>query len=165
MMTAEQNGNDVELQQLEPQPILSIRGTIQVADLGGAMGDRLGALSSYLQQSGAQAAGPPFVRYYTFGETETDFELGVPLSEPVAGEGRVSTGRLPGGHAVATWHVGAHDKLGEAYARIDAWLKEHDREPDGPLREVYYWIDLSQDKDPSTWNSSSGRTQLVQPIK
>ena len=165
-MKTDQNGNDVEVQQLEPQPVVSIRATARIEQLGEAMGERIQALSDYLQQSGAQPAGAPFVRYHTFGETETDFEFGIPVIKPVAGEDRIAGGELPGGPAVATWHLGPHDKLGEAYARIAEWIKEQGREPDGPGWEVYHWIDLGQDRgtstmpDPSTW-----RTQLVQPIK
>ena len=165
-MTVEQNGIDIKIEQLKPQPVLSIRATIPVAELGPAMGDRLGALSSYLQQSGAQPAGPPYVRYHTFEDTETDMEIGIPVAAPVAGEGRIAAGDLPGGPAITTWHVGSHDKLGDAYGRIAAGLKEHDRVPSGPAWEVYHWIDLSPDVDPSTWGAvSSGRTQLVQPVK
>ena len=165
-MNADQNDNDVKIQQLEPQPVVIIRATVRIEQLGEAMGERIQALSDYVQQSGAQPAGSPFVRYHTFGETETDFELGIPVAEPVAGEGRISGGELPGGPAAATWHIGPHDKLGEAYARIQAWLKEHGREADGPTWEVYPWIDLSQDREPSTMSDPSAwRTQLVQPLK
>ncbi|MFL5734645.1 MAG: GyrI-like domain-containing protein [Chloroflexia bacterium] len=166
MTDAEQaaGGSDVQTRQLEPQPVLSIRATIPVAQLGEAMGDRLGALSSYLRRRGVQPAGPPFVRYHTFGETETDMETGVPVAEPIAGEGRISSGELPGGPAVTTWHVGAHDKMGEAYGRISTWLREQGREPSGSAWEVYYWIDLSQDLDPSASGPSTWRTELVQPL-
>lgn len=159
------DGNNVQLQQLEPEPSLSIRATIRVEQLGEAMGERIGALRDYLRQAGAQPAGPPFVRYHTFGETETDLELGVPVIEPIAGAGRIQGGELPGGPAATTWHLGPHDKLGDAYARVAAWLKEQGREPDGPAWEVYYWIDLNQNQDPSTWDPTSWRTQLVQPVK
>jgi effector-binding domain-containing protein len=164
-MNAEPSGNDVEFRQLEPRPVLYIRATAQIEQLGEAMGDRIQALSSYIRERGAQPAGPPFVRYHTFGETETDFEFGVPVVKPVAGEGRIATGELPGGPAVSTWHFGPDDKLGEAYARIETWLKQHDRERDGAAWEAYYWLDLAQPDasnlpDPSTW-----RTQLVQPVK
>jgi len=165
--TQTSNGNDVEVQQLKPQPVLSIRATVRIDQLGEAMGDRLQALRDYLQQSGAQSAGPPFVRYHTFGETETDLETGIPVVEPVAGNGRITGGELPGGQAVTTWHVGPHDKLGDAYAHIVACLKEQGHEPDGAAWEVYYWIDLRQpqDLDTSTWDPSTWRTQLVQPTK
>jgi effector-binding domain-containing protein len=164
-MAAEQSGTDVALQDLKPQPVVSIRGTVRVADLGAAMGDRLAALSSYLHQRGAQPVGPPYVRYYTFGETETDMETGIPVVEPVAGEGRIAGGMRPGGPAIATWHIGAHDRLGDAYARLHAWLADHGRAADGAAWEEYHWIDPSQTgatasvQDPARW-----RTQLVQPI-
>lgn len=158
---------DVEVQQLDPQPILSVRSTIQVADLSQTMGDCIPALLSYLQQSGAQATGPLFVRYHTFGETETDIEIGVPVVGPATGEGRIAASELPGGPAIATWHLGPHDdKFREAYARIGAWPAEHDREAGGPPWEVYCWIDPTEkaeqaiQADPATW-----RTRLVQPIR
>jgi effector-binding domain-containing protein len=164
-MATEQNGNDDEFQQLEPQPILSIRATVLIEELAEAMGDRIQALRGYLQQHGLQPAGPPFVRYHTFEETETDIETGVPVFESVAGEGRITNGELPGGPAITTWHTGPHNKLGEAYARIADGLKEQGREPNGASWEVYYWIDLSQGFDPSGGGPSTGRTQLVQPVK
>ncbi len=166
MMAAEQHGNDVEIQQLDPQPVVSIRATVRIVDLAAAMDDRLTALSGYLQQRGAQPAGPPFVRYHTFGETETDLEFGIPVGEPVAGEGRIASGALPGGPTVTTWHIGPHDTLRDAYARLDAWLKAHGREPAGAAWEVYYWLDPSQYRGPATLpDPSPWRTQLIQPIK
>ena len=164
-MATEQYGEDVELLRLETQPVASIRGTIPVAELGEHMGGRLGELGAYLRQHGVQPAGPPFVRYHAFGETETDFELGVPLAAPVEGEGRITGNELPGGAAAATWHLGAHDRLGDAYARLEAWLNEHSRERSSPGWEVYYWIDLGDEggappPDPASW-----RTRLIQPIK
>jgi len=118
IMAAQQHGNDVEMKQLEPQPVLSIRATVQIVDLAQAQDDRIRALSSYLQQSGAQLAGPPFVRYHTFTETETDLELGIPMVAPIAGEGRIAASSLAGGPAIITWHIGPHDTLAEAYARM-----------------------------------------------
>lgn len=162
-MTEEQH---VELEELPPQPVLSIRATIPVARLGDTMGERIRVLSQFLRERGAQPAGPPFVRYHTFGETDTDMEFGVPVTEPTAGDGEVGGGELPGGSAATTWHLGAHDRLGEAYGRIERWRREHGREPAGPGWEVYQWIDLgasgesTSQPDPSTW-----RVQLVQPIR
>ena len=119
-MAAEQHGDDIEILQLEPQPVFSIRAAVRVVDLVEAMDDRTRALSGYLQQRGAAPAGPPFVRYHTFGETETDLEFGIPMVEPIAGEGRIAAGELPGGTAVTTWHIGPHDTLADAYARLEA---------------------------------------------
>jgi effector-binding domain-containing protein len=92
-------------------------------------------------------------------------EFGVPVTEPLAGDGQIVGGELPGGAVLTTWHVGAPERLGEAYDRIEKRRVENGRESSGPAREVYRWIDLSAPDqsaslaDPSTW-----RIELVQPI-
>ena len=165
-MAAEPNGEDVAIQQLESQPVLSIRATIPIAQLGEAMGERVPVLLAYLQQSGAQAAGPLFVRYHTFGDDETDMETGIPVAASVAGAGQIAGGALPGGPAVTTWHHGPHHTLGDAYGRLTAWLQAQGREPDGPAWEIYYWIDPRQESDPAAGHDpATWQTQLVQPFK
>ena len=59
----------------------------------------------------------------------------------------------------------AHDRLAEAYGRIQDWLTAHG-EPDGAAWEVYEWIDLTREPDISAWpDPSEWRTELVQPVK
>jgi effector-binding domain-containing protein len=164
----EPKAGDPEVRQRDPQPVLSVRRSVPVAELASAQGDALRALWSCLRQQDVRPAGPPFVRYHTFGEAETDVEVGVPVPVATAavGEGRVAAGELPGGTAVSVWHHGAHDRLADAYAGLEAWMKEHGREPTGAGWEVYHWIDLSEEPDPAGWpDPSSWRTQLVQPVR
>ena len=164
-MATAQQGSDVDVQQLEPQAVVSVRATAPVADLGAAMDERLQTLQEYLRQRGARPAGPPFVRYHTFGPTETDFELGVPVEAPLPGDGRVTAGSLPSGAAVTTWHIGAHDTLRDAYDRLTAWLNAQGHTPDGASWEVYHWLDLDGYDGPATFPDAAGwRTELVQPI-
>jgi effector-binding domain-containing protein len=149
----------------EPQPVLSIRGNVRVAQLAQAQGQRLGGLWRLVHARGLAPVGPPFVRYHAFGETETDVELGMPVAERATGEGRVKAGALPGGAAISTWHVGAHDRLGEAYGRLSTWLEENGREAASPGWEVYWWIDPGREPDPSSWPAPTlWRTELVQPV-
>jgi effector-binding domain-containing protein len=165
-MVQEQDPEAVVLvEDRRPVPVLSIRGNVAVAQLAEAQGEFLGELWKALQSRGLSPVGPPFVRYHTFGETETDVEVGVPVQDDVAGEGRIAAGELPGGAAITTWHLGAHDSLGEAYGRLEAWLKEHGREAAEASWEVYWWIDPNRELDPSTWPApAEWRTELVLPI-
>jgi effector-binding domain-containing protein len=157
--------NDTQIQHRQPQPVLSVRATVPVAELAAVQGEALRALWSSLQQHGVRPTGPPYVRYHTFGETDTDMEVGIPVATGAVGQGRVAAGELPGGTLVSAWHLGAHDRLADAYARLQAWLKQHGHQPAGPGWEVYHWIDLGQEPDPASWpDPSSWRTQLVQPI-
>jgi effector-binding domain-containing protein len=155
----------VALEQRAPQPTVSIRASIPVAQLTEAQGESLRALWSFLTQSGITPAGPPFVRYHTFGPRETDLETGIPVAAAVSGQGRIIPGELPGGTAITTWHIGSHDRLGEAYGRLEAWLTEHGRDKDGAAWEVYWWIDPTREPNPATWPApAEWRTQLIQPI-
>jgi effector-binding domain-containing protein len=156
----------VAVAELEAQPVLSIRGTVDVARLAEAQGERLRVLWRSVEAGEATPAGPPFVRYHTFGEAETDVEIGIPMVEPVAGGGIAQGGELPGGAAIRTWHIGSHDALGTAYGRLDAWLTKHSRNRTWAAWEVYWWIDANKAPDPSTWPPpTEWRTELVQPIE
>lgn len=149
----------------EAQPVLSIRGNARIDELATHQGERLRELWSVIQARGVAATGPPFVRYHTFGENETDLEVGIPVVSAAAGEGRIAAGELPGGAAITTWHIGAHDRLAEAYGRLGTWLNEHGRQAAGATWEVYWWIDPSAKPNPATWPPpSEWRTELVQPI-
>jgi effector-binding domain-containing protein len=149
----------------EPQPVLSIRRNVAVAELAQAQGKSLGALWRLLHGRGLVPVGPPFVRYHTFGETETDVEVGVPVADGVTGDAPVEAGVLPGGAAITTWHLGSHDSLADAYGRLTTWLNEHRREAGGAPWEVYWWIDASREPDPATWPPpTEWRTELVQPV-
>jgi effector-binding domain-containing protein len=166
VLDAGQNPERVAIEKREPQPVLSIRQTVELASLTEAQGGSLRELWSSIQRRGVKPVGPPFVRYHSFGETETDLEVGIPVAEAAPGEGRIAAGQLPGGSAITTWHIGSHDGLGNAYGRLEAWLKDLGQEADGAVWEVYWWIDPDQEPDPSVWPApSEWRTQLIQPIK
>lgn len=168
-MSAEQTPQ-AELTTLAPQPILSIRGTIPVAQLGSVMGERLGALAAALKAQGLRASGPVFARYHTFDMTgDTDVEHGVPVAGLAASAGQVSAGELPTGDAVTIWHVGDHTTLGATYGKMGAKVQDSGRVPAGPSWEEYHWIDLNRfDTDAAAWggnNASTWRVRLVQPVK
>lgn len=164
-MDGDRDFEEVAVAELEAQPVLSIRGIVDVAQLPEAQGERLREVWQSVNAGEATPAGPPFVRYHTFGEAETDLEVGIPVVEPVAGREKAEGGELPGGTAIRTWHIGSHDVLGDAYSRLNTWLTEHGRAANGAAWEVYWWIDASEEPDPSTWPPpAEWRTELVQPI-
>jgi effector-binding domain-containing protein len=165
-MNAAQEPENVMNEEREPQPVLSIRQTVELARLTEAQAASLRDLWISIHRRAVKPGGPPFVRYHSFGESETDLEVGIPVVVASSGEGHIESGELPGGAAITTWHIGSHSGLGDAYARLDAWLKEHGRQGDGAAWEVYTWIDPSLEPDPTTWPApSEWRTQLVQPVK
>ncbi len=155
------------LVQLHAQPTLSIRGEVPIAHLGASHGARLRALHDHVHSHQLEVAGPPYVRYHTFGETVTDVEVGVPLRQDAPGAGAIQAGHLPGGPAFVTEHDGPHVQLGRAYGRVRDALSAMNRAPEGAAWEVYEWIDLAaHDTDRTTWaDATQGRTRLVQPVR
>ncbi|NUT35102.1 MAG: GyrI-like domain-containing protein [Hamadaea sp.] len=155
----------IETRSLAPQAILSIRQTIATMDLPRVQGENLRTLWQVLTDRGVTPAGPPIVRYHTFSDAETDVEVGVPVSDAVPGEGSAQPGHLPAGPAVVAVHLGGHDRLGEAYQALQKAVADNGTAR-GPSWEVYEWIDLNEEPDPSRWPAPDAwRTQLVQPIQ
>ncbi|MFG1709417.1 GyrI-like domain-containing protein [Nonomuraea sp. M3C6] len=105
------------------------------------------------------------MRYHSVDDEQTDVEIGVPVPDGVTGEGTIVAGQLPGGRVIVIVHLGGHDRLSEAYNRIEEWLTAHNG-PEGAAWEVYEWIDLSTEPDPSRWPApSEWRTEIVQPVR
>ena len=104
MTDTTESTEQVVTEEHEPQPVLSIRQTVSLAALPQAQGESLAALWRFMQRKEVAAAGPPFVRYHTFGDQETDVEIGIPVSAPTTGDGRITSGRAArrtGDHDVA----------------------------------------------------------------
>ncbi|HXH21161.1 MAG TPA: GyrI-like domain-containing protein [Dehalococcoidia bacterium] len=149
---------EVSLVELEGQNAAVIRETTTLANIGAALSEMLGAVAEYLREMKVTPSGPPFARYYAVDAKGVDVEAGYPTPTEVPRRWRVVPAELPGGSAAATWHTGPYDRIGDAYAALDEWLKANRRRRSGPPMEVY-WTDPSQVDDPSQW-----RTQVIQPL-
>lgn len=150
---------EIEEKDVQPQPVVSIRATIRELDIGSVLGEMITALWLYLVKVGVHPAGMPFARYHQFHERTVDLEAGIPVAEPVSGEGQIVAGELPGCRVAATWHVGPYERLPEAYQALEAWLRENKRKLAGVPWEVY-WAGPVEVQDPSQWE-----TEVLWPIE
>jgi AraC family transcriptional regulator len=148
----------VEEIRLAPQTVATIRETTTLANVGAALAEVFGAIQEYLKEMGVAVTGPPFARFHKVESSVVDLEAGFPIAREVPRRWRIRCGDLPGGAAVAVWHVGPYETMGPAHAAVQSWLAERGRRPNGPAWEVYY-TDPSGEPDPSKW-----RTQVVQPL-
>lgn len=152
-------GYQIEIKEMQSQPIVSIRATTDEAGLIKFFDGTYPKLMSFMQSEGLQPAGPPFARYFKFSKEEVDVEGGVPVTGSPRGSGDVNAGEIPAGRVASTIHVGPYDKLGDAYAAMEKFMKEKGLEAAGPPMEIY-WSDPSEEKD-----TSKLRTELIWPIK
>lgn len=155
-----------ELQEQQPQSVLMVRNHVSIADLAETQARSLQEVWRAMSQNGNEPTGAPYVRYHTFGEVETDVEVGIPVRRKASSEPPVTAADLPGGPAVTLWHLGAHDGLAAAYDRLNSWLSDNQRTPSGPAWEVYWWVDPTVEPDPAAWpQPSEWKTQLIQPVE
>jgi effector-binding domain-containing protein len=148
----------VEVKELKPQPMVSVRGSCRVAEIGPILKEILLEVFYYLDKGGVKPSGPPFTRYHHYDGTNCEIEAGFPVPEPQEGEGRIEPGELPGGSAAATIHVGPYEMLPDAHDALDAWMNENGRRSRGPQWECYI---TDPGKEPDPWKRE---TELLWPI-
>jgi effector-binding domain-containing protein len=93
------------------QPYVAIRRTITMQTFP-EVADRLPEVFGWLATRGIAPVGAPFFRYLLIDmERELEVEAGVPVGEPIDGDGEVLAGVLPPGRYAVTTHVGHPDQL------------------------------------------------------
>lgn len=149
----------IEIVNLEPQEAVAVRGEVPFDELPAFFGRAFQAAAEAAAASGVAIVGPPFGLYPTMPTDTVTVEAGFPVSGSVGSHGDAHRLVLPGGRAVVAVHVGPYDTMGETYAAVQAWIAEHDVEPDVVMWERYL-SDPASEPDPSTW-----RTQVVWKIR
>jgi AraC family transcriptional regulator len=148
----------IERRELAEQPIVFVRARAGRHEIASAIGDGLGKAFPYSQRSGAALAGRPFTRYLSTGPGLFEIEVGIPLSAPVAGEGDVKPGALPGGPTVVAVHAGPYDQLSETYAAMERWIEANGLRTAGAPWESYI-TDPAEHPNPGEW-----RTEVYWPV-
>jgi effector-binding domain-containing protein len=119
-----------------------------------------------VSDQGVGPAGPVFAHHLSMPTDEFDFEVGVPVSGPVAPTGRVRPGQLPAATVVRTVYKGPYEGLPEAWREfgeraereLGDRLKAEGLRPGRTLWERYV-AGPESSPDPSAW-----RTELNRPL-
>jgi effector-binding domain-containing protein len=149
----------IKTTKLKSQPIAAVRLTAEPTRIGESLRQVLPVVASYLDGIGSSPAGPPLARYFDYTEDEAEFEAGFPVAEPVAGEGRVVAGELPGGLAATTTYDGPYGGLGRVHDAIGEWVLANGHDPSGAAWEVYV-VGPPEQQDPSRF-----RTEVFWPLR
>lgn len=116
-----------------------------------------------LADQGVEPCGPMFAHHLTTSAERFDFEVGYPVSAPVAPRGRVKPGILPGVQVVRSVYRGPYEGLFAAWdefgKRAEVELAKHGLRPGSTLWETYL-AGPETDPDPSAW-----RTELNVPLR
>jgi effector-binding domain-containing protein len=132
--------------------------TIPREEIRNVMGPGIGELMAALAAQGIAPAGPWFTHHLRMDPDLFDFEIGVPVTAPVAPAGRVKLGQLPATRVARTVYQGAYEGLGAAWGEFDAWFAATGHTLGTDLWE-YYVVGPESNPDPVTW-----RTELNRPL-
>ena len=123
-----------------------------------AMGPAMEEVTATIAAQGIAPVGPFFSHHLRLDPQTFDFEVGVPVSEPVNATGRVVASELPATKVARIIYHGPYEELGTAWQEFDAWITDHGHAPASDLWEVYH-SGPEAHGDPAHW-----RTELVRPL-
>jgi AraC family transcriptional regulator len=148
----------ISLVDLDEQPVLFIRKTCAPDELQTALGECLPQVYVHCQQNAVALAGHPFTRYVAVDLGTYTIEAGMPVQEPVAGDGEIQAGALFGGRAAVAVHRGSYEHLPRTYGLVQKWIERHGYARSGAPWEVYL-TDPAQVPDETQWE-----TRVVFPV-
>jgi effector-binding domain-containing protein len=127
---------DVELVELESQPVAVVRAHVSVDGIPGFLGEAYGEVMRVLNAQGLQPTGPPFGRYE---RKEGGFSVvaGFPTRTPITAVGHVEADSLPGGPAASLLYRGDYAGIAAAYEAALNWLSDHGYQEVGRPWESY----------------------------
>lgn len=126
-----------EPRHLQPQPALTVRREVPLGEAGPAIVEAFQTVGAYLKRSGVQPAGETFARFHRVGPDSLDVEVGFTVTRAHPAAAPIQSSELPGGDAVSTLHRGPYERVPEAVAALEAWMRDHGRRAAGPHWEVY----------------------------
>jgi effector-binding domain-containing protein len=89
---------------------------------------------------------------------DLDIEIGMPVPEPLPGQGDIEAGEIPAGQLAACVHTGPYEDIAPAYEALSAWMAQEGYEPTGVAYEVYL-------NDPGDTPPDELRTEVFYPLK
>jgi effector-binding domain-containing protein len=148
-----------QVTQSTAQPAAVLHLTIPRSEIRKVMGPGYREVMDAMKAQGMTPAGPWFTHHLRMDPDTFDFEIGIPVSQPIAPAGRVKPGQLPAARVARTVYHGSYERLGDGWGELMAWIETSGHEPGPDFWEVYS-TGPEANADPSTW-----RTELNRPLR
>ncbi len=140
------------------QPAAVLHVTVPRDRIQEVMGPGLGEVKAALARQGIEPAGPWFTHHLRLSPETFDFEIGIPVTAPVAPAGRVLPGELPAATVARAVYHGEFEGLPGAWGEFEGWIRARGHTPRPDLWERYL-VGPESTSDPAGW-----RTELNRPL-
>ena len=144
-----------------PRPYAAIRASVTMAEIPTVLPPLTGEVLAWLSARGERPDGPELWRYLVIDmAAKLTIEVGFPVARPLAGDGRIVTGTLPGGtYAVTSFH-GHPQGLMQATGEFLQWGEgagvtwdKHEEGAGEAWRSRLEWYLNSDQPDMNTWDT------------
>jgi effector-binding domain-containing protein len=109
----------IEVCEVAARPLAAVRARVP----GSAFREHLDKVWAFLRRTPGLRTDGHNVFVYHHGSGDVDFGVEVVRAFPADGDVRATT--TPAGSAAVVVHRGGYDRLGDAHATMQAWLREH----------------------------------------
>lgn len=144
---------------LPARPIATLAVQCTREEVQTVMGRSVRALMDALAAQGVSPAGPLFTHHLRRPTDSFDFEVGVPVAQPVAAAGGMQPGTWPAMRVARTVYRGRYEDLPAAWGEFKAWLATESL----PITEALWETYLTGPETGS--DATAWRTELIQPLQ
>lgn len=89
-------------------------------------GPAITEIMDVVSEQGIEVVGPVLAHHFGMTAEVFDFEICVPVAEPIEASGRVQPSTLPAQKVVETTYRGPYEGLPDAWAEFQAWIDEQE---------------------------------------
>ena len=141
------------------QPSAVIRLAVPMSEMPTVVHPAITEVLSVVKAQGIGPASAWYILVHSRDATQLEFEVGVPVTDPVKPTGRVKAGALPAARVARTVHHGAYEGMLAAWAEFDAWIAQNGHKPGKPMWDVYL-VGPETSADMSQWRTQMNRQLL-----
>lgn len=132
------NPMNLEVTEVEPISIISIKDSTDAAGISAKLGELYGELSIFMAMNdGISEAGLPLTLYHYYSEEKVVLEAALPYSGEAEPEGRISISETPSGKVIKGIYKGTDNNTEDMHYAIEDFGKASSLEFVGPCWEIY----------------------------
>ena len=147
-----------QIVQTSEQSTAAIHLTVPRSEIQTVMGPAIGEVIAVLSAQQIAPQGSVFTSHFRRPTETFDFEVGVPVQQPVVPAGRVKPSVLPATRVARTVYHGPYEGLGAAWGELETWITANGHVSAENLWECYR-IGPESGLEPHLW-----QTELNRPL-